>query len=133
MGSQPKLGVFRPHHVFDLLDTPVDWAVSRVGTRVPLSELNVETDLSAWATPYLLRRQSIMWLVNPLVARQAVIRALVTWVESPLDSQHLFLIPPVIQRDYGCINKHVSLVEQFHPLPPMYGVRTKNVPFILFH
>jgi hypothetical protein len=40
-----------------------------------------------------------------MVARQAITHALVAWVESPLDSQHLFCIIRVMQRYCGRVKK----------------------------
>jgi hypothetical protein len=55
------------------------------------------------------------------------------WVESPLDSQLLFVIPMVMQWEYGRVNTHVQLVGQFHPLPHLCGMQPNTVPFLSFH
>jgi hypothetical protein len=125
----PTMSIFRPDRYTDVL---VDWAVSRVCTNVLLLEWNVETDLSGWAASNLLRRLTL-GLVNPIFARHAITRVLTAWVESPLDNQHLFFIPHIIQRDYGRVKKNIFLVEQCHYLPPMCGVQPNTVPFLLFH
>jgi hypothetical protein len=58
--------------------------------------------------------------------------AALSWVESPLDSEHLFVVPHIHQWDFGHVNKHIVYMGQFDdvPLPPNFS---PYVPFLLFH
>ena len=81
-------------------------------------------DDSSWRAHSLINRYCI-WFVSPSLARQAMTAAIQAWCESPLTSSHFFVIPRVLQRDYGRVNKHVDYLGQFdspdaplsHPLP----------------
>jgi hypothetical protein len=66
-------------------------------------------------------KQPCIWSVSPTVARQAFTTAALAWVKSPLDSSHLFIVPRVMQHNFGRINKHIRYLGQFDP---------KDLPFI---
>jgi hypothetical protein len=89
-------------------------------------------DLSWWKLGDLLQH-SLLGVVKQIIARQAITCAFMAWVESPWDSQHLFIVPRVIQRDFGRVNKHVHLMGKYQPLPLECGAQPNNVIFLLFH
>ena len=53
-------------------------------------------------------------------------------MESPLNSEHLFLVPRVLQRDFGRVNKHILFIGQFTDLP-LASSFAPLVPFVLFY
>jgi hypothetical protein len=85
-----------------------------LATSMPPCHWNVQTDLSQWKSQDLLH-DSTLYVINPLVARQSMNQAITLWVESPLDSEHFFLVPRVLQGEFGRVKKRIALVGQFHP------------------
>jgi hypothetical protein len=59
-------------------------------------------------------------------------RALMCWVELHMDLKHIFLVPQVLQNNYGRVNKHVNLLVQ-PPLPPICGPQPRAIPFLISH
>jgi hypothetical protein len=110
----------------------LQWTLSQVPSMRPSFCWKVETDSSPWSYKALLH-QSTLWIVSHFVARQAMSSALMCWAESPMDSEHFFLVPRVLQMKYGQVNKHVNLLGQFHPLPPLRGPRPPVIPFLILH
>ena len=89
----------------------------------------LHSDLSDWSrTPML--RQSVLWCISPSFARQAILHALSVWVECPTDSGHLFLVPRMLQRDFGRLSKFVLFGGQFSDLPLPF---IPLVPFVLYY
>ena len=74
--------------------------------------------------------QCVLWCLSPTFARQAFLQALSIWVESPTTCGHIFIVPRILQRQYGRLSKfilyqgqHVNLPLPFIPL----------VPFVLYY
>jgi hypothetical protein len=61
--------------------------------------------------------KNTFWVLSPGVARQGFTAAIMAWVESPWDSSHLFLVPRIKQRRFGCVNKRVEFIGQFKGVP----------------
>ena len=59
-------------------------------------------------------------------------QAVCAWVEAPLQSSHLFIVPRFMQRDFGRVNAKIDFLGQHYdiPLPNGFG---PMVPFLLFH
>ena len=82
------------------------------------------SDTDSWRAQSLVNKYCV-WLVSPSLARQAMTAAALAWCESPLTSAHFFVLPRVLQREYGRVNKHIDFLGQFdspstpfaHPLP----------------
>ena len=51
--------------------------------------------------------QRVFWYVSPSFARHAILQALSVWVETPTSCGHIFLVPRLLQRDYGRLSKFV--------------------------
>jgi hypothetical protein len=75
---------------------------------------------------------NILWALSPGVARKCVTAAIMTWMESPWDSSHLFLVHRIQHRSFGRVNKHVEFIGQFNEVP--WGrVHSPLVPFVLYY
>ena len=74
--------------------------------------------------------QSVLWCISPSFVRQAILRALASWVESPTNSCHIFLVPRILQRDFGRLSKFVLFSGQYIDLPLPF---TPLVPFVLYY
>lgn len=90
----------------------------------------IHTDMSSWNCSAMLHRGNL-WLLSPSLACQGMMSACLAWAESPLDSTHTFLIPRILQRSFGRVNKAIVYLGQF-PTAEACGL-TLSVPLILFH
>jgi hypothetical protein len=54
------------------------------------------------------------------------------WVEAPWYSSHIFLVPRLVQRDFGRVNKNILLVGHFRQLPLPADFQPL-VPFLIFY
>jgi len=43
--------------------------------------------------------------------------ALMVWVELSLDTEHVFVVPQIMQREYGRVSKHIEFLGQFTDAP----------------
>jgi hypothetical protein len=92
---------------------------------------NVETDTSLWE-PNNLMHTNTFWVLSPEFSIKGFTAAILAWVESPWDSSHLFLVPMIQQRSFGCINKHVDFIGQFKEIP--WGRKYSPLfPFVLYY
>ena len=89
----------------------------------------MQSDFSNWSQSLLIH-QSVLWCISPSFARQAILRALSSWVESPTTSCHIFLVPRILQRDFGRLSKFVLFSGQYIDLPLPF---TPLVPFVLYY
>ena len=88
----------------------------------------MQSDFNNWSQSLLIH-QSVLWCISPSFARQAILRALSSWVESPTTSCHIFLVPRIFQRDFRRLSKFVLLSGQYIDLPLPF---TPLVPFVLY-
>ena len=72
---------------------------------------------------------SALWCISPSFARQVILQALASWVESPTTGCHKFLVPRILQRDFGRLSKFVTFGGQYTDLPLPF---TPLVPFLLY-
>jgi hypothetical protein len=108
------------------------WALSHIGIYEDYAPLwNVEKDTSSW-DPHNLMHKNNLWVISPGVAIQGSTAAIMTWVEFPWDSSHLFLIPRIQQRSFGRVNKHVEFIGQFKEVN--WGMaQSPLVPFVIYY
>ena len=86
------------------------------------------SDFSDWSRSRMINR-SILWCISPSFARQAILQALAAWVESPTDSGHIFIVPRILQRDFGRLSKFVIYGGQYTNIPLPF---TPLVPFVVY-
>ena len=89
----------------------------------------MHTDFSDWTRSKMLNAY-VFWCPSPSFARQAILQALSIWVENPTQSGHVFLIPRILQRDFGRLSKFVVFHGQLTDMPLPF---TPLVPFILYY
>jgi hypothetical protein len=109
----------------------IEWALSHIEIHEEYAPWwNVETDTSSWEPLKMIHTKTCR-VLSPGFTRQGFTAAIMAWVEPPWDSSHLFLVPRIQQRRFGCVNKHVEFIGQFKEIP--WG-RTHSplVPFVLF-
>jgi hypothetical protein len=132
-------------HSFDLrlLFAPVPntpdifkWACTVAG--IPacdqhLDQWTRQLDHSDWSDDFLIQRWGF-WTVRPSLGRQAMTAAVKAWVESPLDSQHLFILPRILQRSFGRVHKNIEFFGQHDPFPlPAFEAYLGLTPVLVFH
>ena len=74
--------------------------------------------------------QNVLWCVTPGFGKQAILQALYTWIETPTKCGHIFIIPRIMQRDFGRVSKNVLYLGQYTDLPLPF---TLLVPFVLLY
>jgi hypothetical protein len=124
----PVSELFEP---FPLDNVMIQWAYRQAGLIQP-PKVRVFHDLNNWNKADMLKPDCI-WPVSPTVAQQALTTAALAWAESPLDSSHLFLVPHVLQCDFGCINCHIQYLGQFDPKELPLHSHPCCVPLLLFY
>jgi hypothetical protein len=124
----PVAELFEP---FPLDRSLIEWAYGQAGVTLP-SKLRTITDLADWSKGGMLR-QDCCWSLSPTVARQGFTTAALAWAESPLDSSHLFIVPRVMQRDFGRVNRHIIFIGQFDPKELTFLSHPCRVPLLLFY
>jgi hypothetical protein len=89
-----------------------EWALQQAGLEgTPFLPM---TSLDDWTFANIHHRLTI-WTPAPEVARQALRCFLDAWVESPLHTAGLFMIPRVLQKDWGFISKHICETIVIYP------------------
>jgi hypothetical protein len=108
-----------------------DWALHQAGLAgQPFTPL---TSLKDWTFANIHDRLTI-WTPTPEVARQALRCFLDAWVESPLRTAGLFLIPRVLQKDWGFISKHVCETVVIYPRAlPVHLRYDSLIPLVLLY
>ena len=105
------------------------WTLSRI---FPFYSSNtswmLQTNFSDWDRSLMLNK-SILWCLFPRFSRQAILQALSIWVESPTSCGHNFLVPKILQHDFGRLSKLVIYNGQYDSLPLSF---TPIVPFVLY-
>ena len=131
------LGSYKSNSLVSLLwraapATPVvlNWILSVLPPLWPASTSWLfQTDFSDWSRSSFLCR-SALWCISPSFARQAILQALSVWVESPTTNGHIFLVPRILQRDFGRLSKFVLYGGQFDVLPIPFE---PLVPFVIYY
>ena len=108
----------------------LEWVLHTIPFQCPTStSWQIQSDFSDWSQSSMIKK-SVLWCVSPSFARQAILRALSSWVESPTNSCHIFLVPRILQRDFGRLSKFVFFSGQYIDLPLPF---TPLVPFVLYY
>jgi hypothetical protein len=93
----------------------LQWAANIVDSYIPSPQFQSIIDLSSWVASGMIRKHCV-WTLSLTVARQGFTAAIFAWIESPMDSLHIFIVPKLLQREYGRVNKHITFIGQFFDL-----------------
>ena len=108
----------------------IDWTLNILPPVYPTNtSWLIQTDATDWTRSSMLG-QFVFWCPSPGFAKQAILQALSIWVETPTCSGHIFLIPRILQRDFGRLSKFVLYHGQYTNLPLPF---TPLVPFVLYY
>jgi hypothetical protein len=110
------------------------WVLTTLGHPVD-TNCSLYGNTTSWAFPDIFRKISL-WIVSPELARQALVQFLEIWVESPTNTEGIFVIPRVLQRDWGNLSRSVFERGVFHPtlLPDTCRGRYSSlIPFVILH
>ncbi len=127
-GVLPLLDIFRPAEPSAALLSWV-FSVAQVPHQLQTLDWLFREDLDDWSRTPLLHRFTL-WCPSPQFGRQCILEALLAWVEAPFDSGHLFIIPRIMQRDFGRMAKFVKFIGVFWDLPLSF---VPVVPFLVFY
>jgi hypothetical protein len=88
-------------------------------------------DHSKWTFPSISRQWTI-WTPSPEVGRQAISTFLHFWVEEPARTGGIFLVPCILQRQWGHMSHYVTETGIYNPLELPWGLRYNSlIPFVL--
>jgi hypothetical protein len=91
------------------------------------------TGTSAWQWSHIHRQLSI-WTPPPELGRQAIGHFLDCWVERAHETAAIFVIPRILQRDWGHMAKHILEVGTFYPTTvPALAPYVSLIPFVVLH
>ena len=97
-----------------LSPTLISWVLNLVGLKA-VTNYHTHDDYSLWEASSILHTTSI-WTPSPECAYQAIDMFLSLWVESPLDTAGIFLIPRIMQRDWNFMSRHLIEFGVYYPL-----------------
>ena len=108
----------------------LDWALTKIN--LPW-ESNAKwlfhEDYTDWSRSKILGCNGL-WCLTPGFGKQAILQALYTWVETPTLCGHIFIIPRIMQREFGRVSKFVLFFGQHFDLPLPF---VPLVPFVLLY
>jgi hypothetical protein len=108
------------------------WALHLVG-HSPNRVFVHHPDTSEWTWPSI-GDQTTIWTPSPEIGRQAVTRVLDYWVEHPHTTNAIFLIPRVLQQDWGYLSRHILEYGVFLPQSLPWGCRYQSlIPFCVLY
>jgi hypothetical protein len=77
------------------------WILELVGLS-PYERYSLHCSISRWSFQDIFRQVS-MWIPTPEIARQALVKYLDIWVEEATTTAGIFLVPRIMQRNWGNI------------------------------
>ena len=109
-----------------------EWALMHLGL-APWALYSWQSTLSPWSFESIFGKLSI-WTPTPETARQALTSFLDIWVEGACDTSAIFLIPRILQREWGNISQHVLDKGTFYPSAlPAHLAYDSLIPFVLLY
>ena len=108
------------------------WVLSLVGYH-PWTSYHHHTGVSDWNWNTIFQQLSI-WTPSPELGRQSLGHFMDCWVERAHETAAIFVIPRIMQRDWGNISKHIFDIGTFYPteLPSMCAFPSL-IPFCVLH
>ena len=107
------------------------WAARTVGQpRVHFQHVDFSTNLAANQGAHA----ATIWTPPPECARQVISAFLFMWTQTPFDTQAIFLIPRILQRQWGRICRHVQEIGIYKAeLLPDQCSFTSHLPFVVLY
>ena len=88
-----------------------------------------QSDYTDWSRSNLIGH-NVLWCVTPGFGKQAILQGLYSWSETPTCCGHIFIIPRIMQREFGRVSKFVVFSGQYTDLPLPF---VPLVPFVLMY
>jgi hypothetical protein len=121
--------LFRPAPITPAL---ICWALTQLCDLHPTQwPSHLLHDTSPWTSDLLLG-QHCLWSLSPTTARQGFTAGVLAWIQRPWESSHIFIVPRLLQRDFGAVNKNIIFCGQ-HDSLPLPSDFDPLVPFLLFY
>ena len=108
------------------------WALKTAGYPAdqPFAHVSLQDN---WSGPALWGSVTL-WTPPPECARQALVSYLRIWVQNPYDSAAIFLVPRILQKQWGHVCKHIRELGIFLPsMLPIECQYTSLIPFVFLH
>jgi hypothetical protein len=108
------------------------WTLRQASLPPPTPFVHV-TDTAEWSW-HLIGNQMSIWNPAPEIAHQAITSFLDLLVEQATMTSALFIIPRILQQDWGFLSKHVVELGVFDPRDLSWGCRFPSlIPFCLLY
>jgi hypothetical protein len=108
------------------------WVLNLVGLS-PYKQYSLYCSTSRWSFKDIFRQVSI-WIPTPEIARQALVKFLDIWVEEATTTSGIFLVPRIMQRDWGNISRHVTEIRTVYPSTlPTDCAYPSLIPFVILY
>jgi hypothetical protein len=109
------------------------WALVELVSLDADADYHLQMSLSPWSFDTIYG-QTTIWVPTPEIARQALVTFLEVWVENARITRGLFLIPRIMQKDWGRLSRHIVEVATVYPtnLPDCCSYPTL-IPFVLVY
>jgi hypothetical protein len=92
---------------------------------------NTDTTQWTWET---IGKTTTIWTPSLEIGRQALAQFLDYWVENATETNAIFLIPQILQRDWGHLSKHIHKIGTFSPYSLPWSCRYNSLtPFCLLY
>jgi len=125
MGMRSLQLLFRPAIPSKRLQV---WALHFCGV-TSSSPWQLRSDLDNWRRSLLIDKCTL-WTISPQLTVQAMLEAVQSWIEQWFSASHIFIVPRVLQRDFGHINKDIIFIGHTWDIPVGF---VPTIPFVVFY
>jgi hypothetical protein len=109
-----------------------EWLLKLVGYR-PWKVYQHHTGISKWHWDTIFQQLSI-WTPSPELGRQSLGHFMDCWVERAQETSIIFVIPHILQRDWGNLSKYILDIGTFYPTELPLECHFKSlIPFCVLH
>ena len=99
----------------------------------PWTPYHHHTGVSEWSWDTIFQQLSI-WTPAPELGRQSLGHFMDCWVERAHETSAIFVIPRILQRDWGNLSRHIFDVGTFYPIDLPSDCRFPSlIPFCILH
>jgi hypothetical protein len=109
-----------------------EWLLKLTGHR-PWKAYHHHTGISKWSW-HTISQQLSIWTPSPELGRQSLGHFMDCWVEQAHETSAIFVIPRILQRDWGNLSKYILDIGTFYPTELPSDCRFKSlIPFCVLH
>jgi hypothetical protein len=109
-----------------------NWLLQLLGYP-PWTTYHHHTGVSKWDWSTIFQQLSI-WTPSPELGRQSIAHFMDCWVERAHETAGIFVIPRILQRDWGNTSKHIFDIGTFYPTELPLECRFPSlIPFCILY